>query len=179
MLLADGSEPGPVFFDLGSGGSVHESINWWNYDGTFRWPTATSMRGRCAWGRRGEKTYPIDWEQVRGDDEPDAYDTSGPYGNWKAHIDEVAARAVKLPQDLTDLLAQVRERVDRLLLEDEYVRVLKAADELEDIVTQAAPTAVRCLARRPEAPAPGVAEALGMTEEAARSRLVHYEYLDR
>ncbi|MFC9706349.1 hypothetical protein ACFTWD_37310 [Streptomyces sp. NPDC056943] len=48
MLQADGSEPGPVYFDLGSGSSFHESIDSWHYDGTMRRPPATSMRGRCA-----------------------------------------------------------------------------------------------------------------------------------
>ncbi|MFC9706509.1 hypothetical protein ACFTWD_38130 [Streptomyces sp. NPDC056943] len=50
VLQADGSEPGPVYFDLGSGSSFHESIGWWQYDGTMGRPTATSMRGRCACG---------------------------------------------------------------------------------------------------------------------------------
>ncbi len=28
VLPADGSEPGPVFFDLGSGSTFHESTSW-------------------------------------------------------------------------------------------------------------------------------------------------------
>ncbi|MDV9186841.1 hypothetical protein R6L23_01090 [Streptomyces sp. SR27] len=180
VLLADGSEPGPVFFDLGSGSNFHQSIDWWCYDGTMRRPMATSMRGRCACGWRGEKTYTICWEKVRGDDDPDAYDTSGPYGDWAAHMDEVAGRALLLPEDLSGLLAQVRARLDCLLLEeDQPVIVLKAADELEEIVASVAPTAVRLLTRGQEEPAPEIAQAFGMTEKAARARLIHYEYLDR
>ncbi|MEV6250714.1 hypothetical protein AB0M38_31780 [Streptomyces sp. NPDC051742] len=57
--------------------------------------------------------------------------------------------------------------------------VLQAADELEEIVASVAPTAVRLLTRGQEEPAPGIAEALGMTEKAARARLIHYEHLDR
>ncbi|MEV6250713.1 hypothetical protein AB0M38_31775 [Streptomyces sp. NPDC051742] len=78
----------------------------------MRRPTATSMRGRCACGWRGKNTYPIDWEKVRADDDPDAYDTSGPYRDWTTHMDEVAGRALPLPEDLSGLLAQVRERLD-------------------------------------------------------------------
>ncbi|WP_318212878.1 hypothetical protein [Streptomyces sp. SJL17-1] len=140
MLLADGSEPGPVYFDLSSGSFFHESIGWWHYDGTMRRPTSTSMRGRCACGWRGEKTYPIDWEKVHEDDDPDVYDTSGPYGDWALlHMDDVADRALKLPEDLAGLLAQVRERLDRLLDEDEYVTVIKVADELEELIAGVRP----------------------------------------
>ncbi|MEX0172182.1 hypothetical protein [Streptomyces sp. LMG1-1-1.1] len=180
VLTADGSEPGPVRFDLGSGSSFHESIDWWHYDGTSHRPTATSMRGRCACGWRGERTYPIDWAKVRRDDNPDAYDTSGPYGDWTAHMDQVADRAVALPEDLTGLLHQVRERLDHLLLEeDQPAAVLKAADELEDIVAWVGPTAARLLTYGQDEPTPEIAAALGMTETAARARLLHYEHLDR
>ncbi|WP_432112728.1 hypothetical protein [Streptomyces sp. S1] len=184
VLLADGSEPGPVFFDLGSGATFHESSDWWHYDGTFRRPTATSMRGRCACGWRGTKTYVIDWEKVREDDDPDAYDTSGPYRDWKAHLDEVAERAVALPEDLASLLGQVREQLDRLWLEENktraYATMLKACDALEAIVAETGPEAARALTREQDdedGSTPSVAEALGMTERAARTRLLHYEHL--
>ncbi|WP_435972255.1 hypothetical protein [Streptomyces sp. Qhu_M48] len=77
VLLADGSEPGPVYIDMGSSGHIPSFTDWWVYDGTVRRPTATTMRGRCACGWRGERTFPIDWQQVDHDD-LDAYDTSGP-----------------------------------------------------------------------------------------------------
>ncbi|MFC8896636.1 hypothetical protein [Streptomyces cinereoruber] len=183
VLLADGSEPKPVLFDLGSGATFHESSDWWNYDGIFRRPTAVSMRGQCACGWRGTKTYPIGWETVRENDDPDAYDTSGPYEDWKAHLDEVAGRAVALPGDLVVLLGQVRERLDRLWLEEDpargYAAMLRACGELEAIVAETGPRAARALAREQEESMPAVAEALGMTEKAARTRLLHYEYLSR
>ncbi|MFJ8668925.1 hypothetical protein [Streptomyces sp. NPDC093600] len=96
MLLADGSEPGPVYFDMGSGGDVHQSTDWWVYDGTRRAPTAVQMRGRCSCGWRGERTYPIDWAQIPRDD-PYEYDTSGPLEDWQEHVDEVEALTVPLP----------------------------------------------------------------------------------
>ncbi|MFE0777823.1 hypothetical protein [Streptomyces sp. NPDC058861] len=183
VLLADGSEPGPVFFDLGSGSNFHESTSWWDYDGEFRRPTAVSMRGRCACGWRGTKTYVIDWEKVREDDDPDAYDTSGPYEEWEAHLDDVAGRAVSLPEDLAELLGKVRERLDRLWLEEDkaraYAMMLKACDGLETIVAEVGPEAARALAHAQDedGAVPAVAEALGMTEKAARARLLHYEHL--
>ncbi|MFD5110055.1 hypothetical protein [Streptomyces cinereoruber] len=183
VLLADGSEPKPVLFDLGSGATFHESSDWWNYDGTFRRPTAVSMRGRCACGWRGTKNFPIDWETVREDDDPDAYDTSGPYTEWEAHLDDVAGRAVALPEDLAGLLGKVRERLDRLWLEEDkacaYATMLKACDGLEAIVTEVGPEAARALGHEQDedGAVPALAEALGMTEQAARTRLRHYEHL--
>ncbi|MFC7924610.1 hypothetical protein [Streptomyces cinereoruber] len=185
VLLADGSEPKPVLFDLGSGSTFHESASWWHYDGTFRRPTAVTMRGRCACGWRGTKTYPIDWEKVREDDDPDAYDTSGPYEEWEAHLDDVAGRAVALPEDLAGLLGKVREHLDRLWLEEDktraYATMLKTCDRLEAIVAEVGPEAARALTHDQDddedGSMPSVAEVLGMTEKAARTRLLHYEHL--
>ncbi|MFJ6252608.1 MULTISPECIES: hypothetical protein [unclassified Streptomyces] len=183
VLLADGSEPKPVLFDLGSGSNFHESSDWWLYDGTFRRPTAVSMRGRCACGWRGTKTYVIDWEKVREDDGPDTYGTSGPYEEWEAHLDDIAGRAVSLPEDLAELLGQVRERLDRLWWEEDraraYATMLRACDHLETIVAETGPEAARALDREHDegGAMPAVAEALGMTEKTARARLLHYEHL--
>ncbi|MGW9116214.1 hypothetical protein ACWGRV_06110 [Streptomyces sp. NPDC055663] len=32
-LLADGTEPGPAYFDSGSGSTMHRSTDWYVYDG--------------------------------------------------------------------------------------------------------------------------------------------------
>ncbi|SEE60125.1 hypothetical protein [Streptomyces sp. TLI_105] len=177
VVLADGTEPGPVYFDLGSGGHFHESTDWWAYDGTFRRPTAMALRGRCACGWRGERTFPIDWQQVDSHD-PDAYDISGPERDWEAHLDEVAARAVPLPEDLVVLLRQLHERLDELV-DDHPLAVVKAAGELEAAVAFFGPLAARMVTRSEQLPLAHVAEVLGMTEQAAGSRLRHYEYMDR
>ncbi|MER8043636.1 hypothetical protein [Streptomyces sp. NPDC094032] len=177
VLLADGTEPGPVFFDSSSGASFYESIDWQYYDGSMRRPTAASMRGRCACGWRGEKAYPIDWQQVHRHDNPRDYDTSAPRADWKAHMDDVAARAVPLPQDLSTLLRQVRKRLDHLVdEEDEPLQVLKAADELEAIISEIAPYAASLITRS-STPLTKLAEAYGKTEKATSSRLSHYTYL--
>ncbi|MEU9998082.1 hypothetical protein [Streptomyces sp. NPDC050848] len=175
VLVADGSEPGPVAFDMGSGSSFYESTSWWHYNGTMRRPTATSMRGRCACGWRGEKTFPIDWEQVRRDDDPDVYDTSGPYEDWAAHMDQVAARQVSLPEDVAGPLRQLRERLDELV-DGEPLVALRAVGELEEVITSSGRYAARLISLE-DTPVSEVAEALGVTEKVARSRLSRYEFL--
>ncbi|MFF9853441.1 hypothetical protein [Streptomyces litmocidini] len=135
------------------------------------------MRGRCACGWRGERTFPIDWQQVDSRD-PDAYDISGPERDWEAHLDEVAARAVPLPEDLAGLLRQLHERLDELV-DDHPLSVVKAAGELEAAVAFFGPLAARIVTRSKQLPLAHVAEVLGMTEQAAGSRLRHYKYMDR
>ncbi|MFE3644272.1 hypothetical protein ACFXOM_25275 [Streptomyces sp. NPDC059169] len=174
VLLADGNEPRPIYFDLGSGGHFEKSTDWWVYDGTMRRPTATTLRGRCVCGWRGEGTYPVDWEQVR-DDGPGGYDTSGPERDWDEHMDQVAAVALALPDDLADLLRRLRGCLDELL-DDAPLAVVKAAGELEAIVTDTGPAAAS-LVRKAETPLSRIAELLGMTEKEAESRLDHYWYL--
>ncbi|MFF3775617.1 hypothetical protein [Streptomyces sp. NPDC002232] len=174
VLLADGTEPGPVLFDLGSSAYFHESTDWWVYDGTMRRPTATAMRGRCACGWRGERTVPLDWEEV-GTAGHDAYDVSGPEEDWEAHMDDVATRALPLPDDVAGLLQTLRERLDELV-DEEPVVVLRAAEQMEAIVAEYGPLAARYI-KGDAVPLPRLAEALGTTEKAAGSRLTHYAYL--
>ncbi|MEU3760068.1 hypothetical protein [Streptomyces albogriseolus] len=94
------------------------------------------------------KRYVTGWEKVREDDDPDANGTSGSYGEWEAHLDDVAGRAVALPKDLAELLGQVRERLGRLWLEEDkargYAMMLKARDGLEAIVAETGPEARPC-----------------------------------
>ncbi|MCX4986006.1 hypothetical protein [Streptomyces sp. NBC_00572] len=87
---------------------------------------------------------------------------------------------MKRADDLADLLAQMRERVDRLLLdEDAYVLVLKAADELEGIFASTAPPAARVPFREQEVPAAEIRRGPRYDpERAARTRLIHYEHLN-
>ncbi|MGW2631263.1 hypothetical protein ACWC2K_18245 [Streptomyces chattanoogensis] len=105
-VLADGSEPTPMYFDAGSGGGGHSTSDWWVYDGTLGAPRASELRASCSCGWRGTSRYPIDWSDVP-EDCPYAYDTSGPYDDWEQHIAEVEAQTVPLPDELTDLLHQV------------------------------------------------------------------------
>ncbi|MWA07694.1 hypothetical protein [Streptomyces sp. BA2] len=50
VVLDDEIEPGPVYFDFGSGANIHKTTDWWVYDGTLGAPLAMQMRGSCACG---------------------------------------------------------------------------------------------------------------------------------
>ncbi|MFE5515172.1 hypothetical protein ACFQ9J_32095 [Streptomyces sp. NPDC056529] len=77
----------------------------------------------------------------------------------------------------------MRVRLDRLWFEEDkargYAMMLKVCDRLEAIVAETGPEAARALDPEHDegGAAPAVAEALGMTEKAARARLLHYEHL--
>ncbi|MEV5972190.1 hypothetical protein [Streptomyces sp. NPDC051921] len=168
----------PVSASVGSGGHVTEPYDRSGCDGTACGPAATSTHGRCACGRRGEPTCAIDREHVRSGDR-DAHDTSGPQRDRDDHMDQVAARAVALPDDVAALLTQVRDRMDALL-DDAPLIALKAADALESIVASTGPVAALFLTRAADVlPMARLAELLGMSEQAAGARLAHYRQLNR
>ncbi|MFJ9683975.1 hypothetical protein ACIRP2_39185 [Streptomyces sp. NPDC101194] len=117
ILLADGTEPGPVYCDAGSGSIVHQSVDWWAYDGTLGAPLATELRGACSCGWHGSTRYSLDWEAVDRR-RPYLADTNGPEDDWDTHITEVQARTAPVPADLTALLDQVEERLTALLADE-------------------------------------------------------------
>ncbi|WP_405681856.1 hypothetical protein [Streptomyces sp. NBC_00057] len=172
VLLADGTEPGPVYFDAGSGPTVHQSVDWWVYDGTLGAPIATELRGACSCGWRGSTRYPLDWEAVDRR-RPYLADTSGPEGDWDTHITEVQARTVPVPADLTVLLDQVEKRLTDLVA-DEPLAALRAVAVLERLTERVATDAAFSV-DTVDGPQWGtVAQVLGISEQAARSRLTHY-----
>ena len=59
-LLADGSEPKPVYFDAGSGCNGYRVSEWWVYNGTLSRPQATHLRGSCSCGWHGARLYQVD-----------------------------------------------------------------------------------------------------------------------
>ncbi|WP_327713241.1 hypothetical protein OG912_38635 (plasmid) [Streptomyces sp. NBC_00464] len=171
VVLDDGSEPKPVYFDTGSGGHVHESSDWWIYDGTLRAPLATQLRASCACGWRGKPRYPLDWNLVDRRD-PDLFDTSGPEGDWDRHVADVEARAIPIPEDLVALLDQVEQRLDSLV-DDAPLAALRAISRLERVVADAARTAAfHAEADRQERSTIG--PGLGLPEHEARQRLLRY-----
>ncbi|MFE1230620.1 hypothetical protein [Streptomyces sp. NPDC058745] len=173
VLLSDGSEPGPVYYDTGSSAFFHESTDWWVYDGTLNAPRAQQMRARCACGWRAESAYLMDWDSVeRGD--PDDYDTSDAERDWKAHVDAVRALTVPLPTEVSDLMEQLRQRLDRLV-DDAPLAALKAVSGLESIIALVAPPAAYFAVRAGDVSWQQIAEGLGTTEDEARSRLMRYE----
>lgn len=174
VLLTDGSEPPPAVYDIGSGANFYETTDWWVYDGTLRAPLADRMRGKCSCGWRGEKSYPIEWDEVRRDD-PYAYDTSAPRHDWGEHLDDVEARTVPLPADIIELLSQLRSRLE-ILSDDAPLAALKAVNELEGIVAAIGPNAAFIALRGDKIPWDQIAEGLGATETDARNRLFRYSH---
>ncbi|NEB35799.1 hypothetical protein [Streptomyces sp. SID14515] len=171
VVLADGVEPGPVFFDTGSGSHVHQSTSWWVYDGSLRSPVAAQLRGACSCGWRGESLYPIDWDDVDRR-EPYAYDTTGPQDDWARHIAEVEAGTVPLPDDVAELLGQVQARLDTLA-EVAPLAALRAVAALERATHRAGRMAAN-LAAADDATGEQVGPALGIAPDKARSLLTHY-----
>ncbi|MGW2698387.1 hypothetical protein [Streptomyces sp. NPDC001296] len=92
-VLDDGSEPKPVYLDIGSGSAGFSTSEWWAYTGQMGRPRAAGYRSACACGWRGD-TYPIDWDQV-DDERLDDLDVSGPYNDWRDHIDSVFSQIAR------------------------------------------------------------------------------------
>lgn len=170
-VLADGSEPGPVYLDPGSGSDFHETREWWAYSGILNRPRAARARAACACGWRGTGTYPIDWATVSttGPYEPVI---DGPEDDWEGHIAEVESRTVPLPAELAALLQRLEDQL--LDLADEApLAALKAVAALERATKRAARNAARN-ARADELSAEAIATGLGLSADRAGSRLTHY-----
>ncbi|MFI2263547.1 hypothetical protein OHU45_37115 [Streptomyces tubercidicus] len=174
-VLADGSEPRPVYLDAGSGSYMHETTQWWAYNGRLSRPRADYMRGACSCGWRGARHYPIDWDQlnVRRIYE---VDTPGPYEDWQSHIDEVELRTVPLPVELADLLERLDDQLT-VLADQGPLAALKAVAALERTTSRIGREAA-CAAEADDTSWEAIGQALGLTEKDARSRLTHY-YLRR
>ncbi|MER5935370.1 hypothetical protein [Streptomyces sp. NPDC002054] len=173
VVLADGSEPGPVYLDPGSGSNFHVTREWYVYDGRSGRPRADSMRGSCACGWRGTEQYPIDWTQLRDGPLYDAdVDTSGPYNDWMVHISHVEARSVPLPEGLQDTLDQLERQLDSLAA-DAPVAALKAVAVLERLIRHVGRNAAFSAEADGLSPHT-IGTALGLSEAEARSRLLRY-----
>ncbi|MFB7178459.1 hypothetical protein ACFCYI_12210 [Streptomyces sp. NPDC056257] len=174
VLLADGSEPGPVYFDVGSGSDMPSSREWHCYDGRYGRPRAAALRGSCSCGWRGMAEYPLDWTALP-DDKPlyeADVDLSGPIADYDAHLSVIRDAAVQLPADLTALLTELVRRLDGLAAEEPLV-ALKALADLRHVIAQVGEDAAYELAAE-EVPIAQVATALGTSETAARSYLGSY-----
>ncbi|MFG2978012.1 hypothetical protein ACGFYY_34085 [Streptomyces sp. NPDC048331] len=164
-VLIGGSEPGPVYFDVGSGPNVPSTTHWTAYDGRSRRPRAEALRAVCACGWRGAAEYPLD-EAVIGDGplyEADV-DLTGPLADWTAHLSVVRDKAVPLPEPLAALLAEIADRLDTTAA-DSPLAALRAAGILERIATRAGRAAARGLDA--DVSARTVATALGTTHSRA------------
>ncbi|MFI0822042.1 hypothetical protein ACH4TX_40775 [Streptomyces sp. NPDC021098] len=169
-VLGDGSEPGPVYVDAGSGSHMPAITDWWVYDGTLGAPRATHLRGSCSCGWRGERRYAIDWGLVAED--PYDADTSGPRDDWAQHIEHVKERSVPLPVALEGLLAEVDQQLTALAA-DAPLAALRAVAALERTTKRIGREAAYH-AEADELSWETIGKALGITEKDARSRLVNY-----
>lgn len=172
-VLADGTEPKPMYFDVGSGSSGYRTSDWWVYDGTLGAPPATDLRGACSCGWRGTACYPVSWGDV-DPHRPHLFDTAGPRGDWARHIADVEARSVPLPDVLTCLLDEVSAELERLAT-DAPLAALKAVAVLERTIGEVAHRAALG-AETDTASWETIATALGLTEKEARSRLARYAF---
>lgn len=174
VLLADGSEPGRVYFDVGSGADMPSSTEWHVYDGRFGRPRAAALRGSCSCGWRGMAEYPLDWTTLP-DDKPlyeSDVDLSGAVKDYDAHLSVIRDAAVQLPTELTGLLTELVRRLDGLAAEEPLL-ALKALADLRYVIAQAGQDAAYQIAAE-EVPIEQVAVALGTSESAARSYLNSY-----
>ncbi|MEU9666320.1 hypothetical protein AB0E25_12125 [Streptomyces bobili] len=171
-VLADGSEPKPVYLDLGSSAdSVLETSEWWAYDGRLRRPRAAGFRAACACGWRGE-THPIDGACWMSDDGLYDLDVSAARGDWRVHIRAVERRTVPLPDQLTHLMHQLEEQLTSLT-DRAPVAALKAVTMLERLLPDIGQEAAQAV-RDDELSWESVGTALGVSPDRARSLLTSY-----
>ncbi|MFG2895375.1 hypothetical protein [Streptomyces sp. NPDC048248] len=150
---------------------MHQTTEWWAYDGKLSRPRAEEVRGSCSCGWRGTTRYPIDWTQ-RDHDGLHELDTSGPRDDWAQHIADVEERSLPLPSELNDLLERLTNQLDALTTESPLA-ALKAVAALERVTGRIGREAVYA-AEAEELSGGVIGKALGLSEKDARSRLTHY-----
>ncbi|KAA6223997.1 hypothetical protein CP973_20600 [Streptomyces albofaciens JCM 4342] len=173
VLLADGTVPGPVFFDSGSGAGGPSVSQWSVYDGCFAYvPRAAALRAVCSCGWTGEK-HELDWgdigEQKLAEAGAGAANTC--MQDWDEHTEEVERSAVPLPEPFTALLSQLGEEVEKLG-KTSPLAALRAARLLEVTAVQAGYWPAHD-ARRDTSPEKAAA-ALGLNEDAARKLMARF-----
>ncbi|MFG2234920.1 hypothetical protein ACGFNX_33850 [Streptomyces sp. NPDC048723] len=176
VLLEDGTEPGPVYFDVGSGSHVPSTTEWHAYDGRFGRQKAALLRGACACGWRGPAEYPLDWTVLDGQKplyEADV-DLTGPIADYGAHLTVVRDAAVPLPDPLIALLTDLKESLETTAVKDPLVALKALADVKYLIAGVGADAALAVQVGR--IPMETVATALGTSEAAARRYVNGYRH---
>ncbi|WP_416969512.1 hypothetical protein [Streptomyces sp. 4F14] len=172
-LLPDGTEPGPVYFDIGSGADIPKSTEWWVYDGTLGAPEASHLRAACSCGWRGDTHHPLDWARVPRH-HPYDYDTSALHEEWDRHIADVESRSVPLPTDVEAMIDELGRKLGDLA-DQAPLAALRAVTALERLTADAAREAAYNV-RADEISWETVAKALGLTEEDAQSLLFRFSF---
>ncbi|MGV9342843.1 hypothetical protein [Streptomyces sp. NPDC003688] len=168
--LADGTEPKAVYLDPGSGSNFQATKEWWAYSGQLNRPKATAARACCACGWRGT-SVPLDWDRPGDAD----LDEDLLREEWSLHIEAVAGQTVPLPRALDELLNLLEEQLDHLA-EAVPTAALKAADLIERLGRSIGQRAARALGEAEPSQEEALAVALGISPDAARSRLTHYRF---
>jgi hypothetical protein len=171
-VLADGSEPKPAIFDTGSGPHVHQTSEWWAYDGTRTNPLATRLRGGCSCGWRGTGLYPIDWDALG--ERPHGTDTPAPRADWLGHARQIEARTIPVPDELAELLQRLESKLTDLA-DDAPVSALRAIAALERTADSVGLLAAHNVVAD-EVSWQSVGEALGTSADEARERVWKYRY---
>ncbi|MDH6626116.1 hypothetical protein M2271_003933 [Streptomyces sp. LBL] len=173
VLMADGTVPGPVFFDMSSGGGGQSVAQWSVYDGRFaHGPRAAALRAACSCGWAGTE-HPLDWDEI-GDQElaeAGAGAADACMRDWDAHTVEVETSAVALPDTLTGLLSQLEEEIEKLA-KTSPLAALRAARRLEVTAVQVGYWPAHDA--RQDTTAEQAAAALGLDEDAARKLLARF-----
>ncbi|WP_424216575.1 hypothetical protein ACN20G_31075 (plasmid) [Streptomyces sp. BI20] len=169
VVLADGTEPPPVYLDPGSGPGFVQTTHWSVYDGALTGPRAHALRAACTCGWRGTQ-YPVDWTAMG--DEPlrvgGARDADHCQSDWDRHVFEVGRTTVPVPPALEGRLADLHRELEELA-HTEPIAVLKIVNRLESIASH---TAYSAALRADETLGiEEVAKGLGLTEKDALLRL--------
>ncbi|WP_437081899.1 hypothetical protein [Streptomyces sp. enrichment culture] len=174
VLLADGTVPGDVFFDMGSGSGGQAVAQWSVYDGRFvGGPRAAALRAVCSCGWTGTER-PLDWDVI-GDGElaeAGAGAADACMGDWDAHTAEVEKSAVPLPEAVTGLLSELEQEIERLA-KTAPLAAVRAARRLEMTAAQAGYEPAHDVLQDATA-GQAAAAALGLDEEAARKLLARF-----
>lgn len=174
-MLADGTEPGPVYLDLGSGTHVPRSSHWSLYTGESpRRPRAVAVRGACSCGWRSDRRHPLEQD----DDHATVDVEAGPYRDWANHITAVEAAAAPIPEPVAATLAALEEQLAALADGGPVaaLRVTALLERLADDVARRALTAID-IGDDPDVGEhtwAALATGLGLTEPEARTRLLRW-----
>ncbi|MER5886929.1 hypothetical protein ABT160_24160 [Streptomyces sp. NPDC001941] len=179
MLLEDGTEPGPALFASSDGPSVHRSYRWQDHDGRFGNPQAAALRGACSCGWRGENRYPLAWSTEDGEAWVENAPSSDCQRDWSAHLEQVEAASVQVPDKLEKRAEKLVRRLEELSV-DEPLAVLKVLDRLERQLKEVRQdTAYQVLCEQKDQEEgrswEEIAAALALPVDEVQSRLLRYQ----
>ncbi|MFD8979573.1 hypothetical protein [Streptomyces sp. NPDC059564] len=173
VLLADGSVPGPAYFDTGSGPGGQSVSQWSVYDGHFAHvPRASALRAVCSCGWAGPE-HRLDWEAIGEEDleEGGEAEADACERDWDGHTARIEATTVRLPESVTHLLERLEQEIDQLT-RTSPVAAVRAARRLEVTAGRVGYWAAR--GTRHDLSTGQAAAALGLDEAAARKLMARF-----